>query len=63
LGPYESGQTCAEDCYIDFKKNTDFDFRIVLTEVKKIIDKYAYDHKINDRWEFTVKVLTFIVRF
>jgi len=63
LGPYSSGQACAEDCYMDFRKNTDFDFRIVLSHIKGIIDKYAYDHKISDRWDFTTKVLTFIIRF
>jgi hypothetical protein len=63
LGAYSTGQACAEDCYMDFKRNADFDFRIVLTEVKKIIDKYAYEHKISDKWDFTTKVLTFIVRF
>jgi len=62
LGPYETGQACAEDCHISFKKNADFDFRILLSHLKDILDKYGYKHTISDKWDFTTKVLTIVVK-
>ena len=62
LGPYETGLACAEGCHADFKKNADFDFRIVLTEVKKVLDEYGLKHKIYDYWDFTTKKLVFVVK-
>jgi len=62
LGPYETGQACAEDCHISFKKNADFDFRIVLFEVKKVLDEHGFKHEIYDYWDFTTKKLVFVVK-
>jgi hypothetical protein len=62
LGPYETGQACAEDCHMSFKKNADFDFRIVLSEVKKVLDEHGFRHEIYDYWDFTTKKLVFVVK-
>ena len=60
LNPHDVGDACAEDCVADFKKNTDFDFRILLSEVKKIFDKYGFSTKIYDKWDVAVKTLVVV---
>ena len=62
LNPYDVGAACAEDCVVDFKKNTDFDFRIVLSEVKKVFDKYGFSTKIYDKWDVAVKTLVVVTK-
>jgi len=62
LNPFDVGQSCAEDCYVGFKKETEFEFRILLTEVKKVLDEYDLRHKIYDYWNFTTKKLVFVIK-
>ena len=62
LDPFDVGQACAEDCFSGFKKETEFEFRILLTEVKKVLDEYGLRHKIYDYWDFTTKKLVFVVK-
>ena len=62
LNPHDVGDACAEDCHMSFKKNADFDFRIVLSKVKKVLDEHGFKHKIYDYWDFTTKKLVFVVK-
>ena len=62
LDPFDVGQACAEDCASGFKKETEFEFRILLTEVKKFLDEHDLRHKIYDYWDFTTKKLVFVVK-
>ena len=62
LNPHDVGDACAEDCVADFKKNTDFDFRILLNEVKKVFDKYGFSTKIYDKWDVAVKTLVVVTK-
>jgi hypothetical protein len=62
LNPLDVGPSCAEECYTGFKKETEFEFRILLTEVKKFLDEHDLRHKIYDYWDFTTKKLVFVVK-
>jgi hypothetical protein len=62
VNPLDFGPSCAEDCAMGFKKEAEFEFRILLTEVKKTLDEYSLRHKIYDYWDFTTKKLVFVVK-
>jgi hypothetical protein len=62
LNLLDFGPACAEECAAGFKKETEFEFRILLTEVKKTLDEYGLRHKIYDYWDFTTKKLVFAVK-
>jgi hypothetical protein len=62
LNPFDFGPACAEECATGFKKEVEFEFRILLTEVKKFLDEHDLRHKIYDYWDFTTKKLVFVVK-
>jgi hypothetical protein len=62
LNPHDIGPSCAEGCLADFKKSIDFTFRVILSKLKQIVDRYSYSHKIYDNWDFTTKRIVFIIK-
>jgi len=62
INPHDVGDSCAESCLGDFKRSTDFMFRVILSKLKQIVDKYGYSHKIYDEWDFTTKKLVVVVK-
>ena len=60
--PHDVGQSCAEGCLADFRKNAESTFRVILSKLKQVIDKRGYSHKIYDYWDFTTKKLVVVVK-